>query len=116
MNILGLSIYGVVNLKQGLELRNLATTDSYYYKYTTWDDSYFREDIPISFVVRSGVDYTSENVIRQIETLLQNAKQERYIISDFEINWLTSYKNTPLFNSTNESAFISSYRVSFLAK
>ncbi|KAK3100527.1 hypothetical protein FSP39_021363 [Pinctada imbricata] len=111
MGYLGLSIYGVVNLKQGLELRNLATTDSYYYKYTTWDDSYFREDIPVSFVVRSSVDYSSENVIRQMETLLQKVKQESNIISNFEINWLTSYQNTPLFNSSDESAFISSLRV-----
>ncbi|KAK3100784.1 hypothetical protein FSP39_025281 [Pinctada imbricata] len=105
---LGISIYGTVNLKQGLELRNLATTESYYYKYTTWDATFFREDIPISFVIRSTKDYSSSKVRNDTKSLIQKAKQDSHIISDQGINWLSNFENSTLFNATNEDTFASS--------
>ena len=107
---LGVSIWGIVNLRQGLELRNLATTDSYYYTYSSWDDLYFRQEIPVSFVIRSEMTYSSQSTQDQISSLLQAAKNMGAIDSSFEINWLTEYKNTPLYNDYNETTFVTGLR------
>ena len=103
---LGASIWGIVNLKLGLDLRSLASTDSYYYNYSTWNDLYFRVEIPVNFVIRLGVMYSSQSTQDQISSLLQTAKNLDAIDSSFEVNWLSEYKNTPLYNDYNETAFV----------
>ena len=103
---LGVSIWGVVNLKQGLEIRNLAPTDSYYFTYSTWLDLYFRREIPVSFVIRSEVMYSSQTIQDNIAALLQAAKSLESIDSSAEINWLSAYKNTPLYNNQSEALFV----------
>ena len=103
---LGASIWGIVNFKLGLDLNKLASTDSYYYNYSTWNDLYFRVEIPVSFVIRSEVMYSSHRTQDQITSLLQTAKNMDAIDSSFEINWLSEYKNTPFYHDHNETAFV----------
>ncbi|XP_056013209.1 patched domain-containing protein 3-like [Ostrea edulis] len=38
---IGGSIYGAINLQQGLSLNNLVSDKSYFYIYSVWDESYF---------------------------------------------------------------------------
>ena len=102
----GISLWGTINLKQGLELRNLANSDSYYYKYSTWDNLYFRLDIPISFIVRSEIMYSTQITQNQTKSLLRAAKSNKAIDTSFEINWLAEYKNTRLYNDQNETTFV----------
>ncbi|XP_062587890.1 patched domain-containing protein 3-like [Saccostrea cucullata] len=50
MAYIGASVYGAINLKQGLSLYNLVSDHSYFYKYSVWDEDYFTTEPIITFV------------------------------------------------------------------
>ena len=108
------SIYGITELKEGLELKNLAAEDSYYHKYREWLDNNFRIDTPVSFVIDSELEYSNAENQQLIDTLVKNVKAEATIQDDFEVNWLTDFKSFPGYDNTTEETFIGSLKA-FLA-
>lgn len=102
----GFSIYGVVHLDQGLSLQNLVTEDSFFYKYSMWREKYFRSEIVMSFNVKTTQTYSSSWTQGVIASVFTTAKQDKDIDPSFELNWLTAFKQSALYDDTSESAFI----------
>ena len=51
LGYLSAAIYGTIQLKQGLVLKNLVLDTSYYYRFLTLSDEYFPTRIPVAFVI-----------------------------------------------------------------
>jgi predicted RND superfamily exporter protein len=111
---LGSSIYGCINLQQGLQLFNLVSKDSYFYKYSTWDENYFTTEPIITLCVTSEQEYHRTQTQDIISSLLSRTKMDSYIDNNVEINWLTSYKQSAVYNSATESGFVTGLK-SFLS-
>ena len=111
---LAASIYGVVHLEQGLQLRNLAADDHYFYKYDTWLTDYIPNHIPISFNIKSRLTYSSQSTQDLITSMLTKAHQDASIDDAIEINWLTAYKGDASYTTTSETAFVTNL-VSFIS-
>ncbi|NXK46378.1 PTHD3 protein, partial [Chauna torquata] len=70
---LGGSIYGCTQMKEGIDLRNLASDDSYIIPYYDDDDKYFSEYGPrVMVVVTDSVNYWDESVRGAIEACMQD--------------------------------------------
>ncbi|XP_056009051.1 patched domain-containing protein 3-like [Ostrea edulis] len=108
------SIYGCVNLQQGLQLFNLVSKDSYYYKYSVWDENYFTTEPMITLCVTSEQEYHRSETRNLINSVLSKTKLDSYIDDNVEINWLTSYKQSAHYNAATESNFVSGLK-DFLA-
>ena len=107
---LAAAIYGCVRLKQGLEFKQSVAEDSYYYKYATWTQDYFKRVTPVSFVIDSSDTYSDPTVQTNIEALLKSAKADKYFNSEFELSWLASFKNSPYYDGSSETNFISALK------
>jgi hypothetical protein len=111
---LGSSIYGCINLEQGLQLFNLVSKDSHFYKYSIWDEKFFTTAPIITFCVTSEQEYHRTQTQDIINYLLSRTKMDSYIDNNVEINWLTTYKQSPVYNAATESDFVNGLK-SFLA-
>ncbi|NWI12127.1 PTHD3 protein, partial [Crypturellus soui] len=68
----GGSIYGCTQIREGIDLRNLATDDSYVIQYYNDDDKYFSEYGPrVMVVVNGSVDYWNASVRVAIENCMK---------------------------------------------
>jgi hypothetical protein len=54
------SIYGAMHIKTGMKYSDLVLKDSYYYKFSTWEDGYYGKRHPIAFMVTKALDYAGE--------------------------------------------------------
>lgn len=108
------SIYGIVYLKQGLLLFNLVSKKSYFHTYTTWDNDYFTVEPPIAICIKNENTYSMNSTQSQISSIMTQAKLDAGIDDTFEINWLTAYKQTPFYDDTTETRFVSGLK-SFLS-
>ena len=107
---LAAAIYGCVRLKQGLEYRQLVAEDSYYYKYATWTQDYFKRVTPVSFVIDSSYTYSDPTVQSKIGELLISARDDEYFNSDFELSWLASFRSSLYYDGSSEANFISALK------
>lgn len=103
---LAAAIYGCVNMKQGLRLSNLVNEDSYFYKYSNWDEDEFPRQSPVSFVITRSYEYSKKQTQKLVDDLLTRAHSNNYFDDTFEVNWLKSYKTSTYYNDTTETAFI----------
>lgn len=103
---LGLSIWGTTNLKQGLDLKDLVSKDSYYYSYSSTDHDHFTTEILVSFVIITEQNYNQQAIQLNVNNLLTKAKQDNDILSSFSINWLSEYMNSPLHDPTSDTTFV----------
>lgn len=94
------SIYGALNLKQGLDVHNLVSTDSYYYTYGVWDTTYFTSDPMVTVCITNTHQYHTPQVQNQIRSLILTVKKDDNIDDHFAINWLAVYKESAFYNST----------------
>ncbi|XP_062588601.1 patched domain-containing protein 3-like [Saccostrea cucullata] len=106
LTYLGFSIYGCIHLQQGLQLFNLASEDSYFYKYSLWDEKYYTTEPMIMILVTQTMDYHRSETQNLINSVLYKTKLDNYIDINIEINWLESYKTYPSYNATSESSFV----------
>jgi len=110
---MGASVYGITQMEEGLNLKQLVADDSYYMEFVNLQERHFPYVIPMSIVFESPLTYSDSTVQGQIETLLQNVKSEPTMKDDFEIHWLRSYQQYAGYDESNEAAFISGLK-SFL--
>lgn len=103
---LGFSVYGSINLQEGLELKNLVSDKSYLYKFNLWNNLYFDRKSLVTFFYDLPLEYHTQDTQNEISALAQKIKAHAYISSDFERNWLNAYSQSTLFNSSSELAFI----------
>ena len=89
---LGVAIWGVLNLQQGLDPINLTADDSYFHDFF----DRFRDEYPVinsptvMIGIREPLDYTDENVRNLIDGLLSDFQKGKYFVEDdiFVSSWL----------------------------
>nr|XP_009477444.1 PREDICTED: patched domain-containing protein 3 [Pelecanus crispus] len=114
---LGGSIYGCTKIREGIDLRNLASDGSYVIPYYDDDDKYFSEYGPrVMVVITKSVDYWNETVRLDIENCTQNLEAISYIDKNLSESWLRVYtqlaKGLPI-NINNKSIFIENLNTLF---
>ena len=107
------SIYGAINLEQGLVLRNLFSEDSYYYKYSIVEHDNFPLPIPVSFVIDETLDYRDPEVVRKVNALVEAAQASPMVHRSFEINWLKEFYKAGLPTNGTEMDFANNLRLFF---
>ncbi|KAK7100868.1 patched domain-containing protein 3-like [Littorina saxatilis] len=109
--LLGVSVYGAVNIEQGLKFKDLVLESSYYYDFITTKDKYFPDHIPIGFNILKELDYADGKVQQRVEDLITTAKEDGNILSDFEHCWLTAFLNSAFFKNVSFPQELQSFLV-----
>ncbi|XP_010119971.1 PREDICTED: patched domain-containing protein 3, partial [Chlamydotis macqueenii] len=114
---LGSSIYGCTQIREGINLRNLASDDSYVIPY--YDDSkkYFSAYGPrIMVVITESIDYGNETVRLGIENCMQNLEGISYVDKNLSESWLRIYTklaSSGLINIGNKTLFVNNLPILF---
>ncbi|XP_029935855.1 patched domain-containing protein 3 isoform X1 [Myripristis murdjan] len=88
-----ISIYGCFQIKEGIDLRNLAADDSYVVRYYDDEKAYFSEYGPnIMVVIRGEFSYWDEKHVSDLESCVEDFKNLSFIEKDIFTSWLKSYK------------------------
>ena len=66
------SLYGAINLEQGLSLYNLVSSYSYFHKYSIWDEQYFNVEQVITLCINRRYNYASNVTQDSIGSILNN--------------------------------------------
>ncbi|XP_012938836.1 patched domain-containing protein 3 [Aplysia californica] len=104
---LGMTVWGLTMLKQGLELKNLVLTSSYFHKFQVWDTEDFGVKLPISFVMTNPMDYRSDEGVGAVRNVLDTAQQDVSIDPLVEKCWLMAYGLSSSYNTSTEELFFS---------
>ncbi|XP_071416186.1 patched domain-containing protein 3-like [Pithys albifrons albifrons] len=89
---LGASVYGCTQVREGIDLRNLANDDSYVIPYYDDDEEYFSTYGPrVMVVITESVDYWNQTVRRDIESCAQNLENISYVDKNLSESWLRVY-------------------------
>ncbi|XP_046556189.1 patched domain-containing protein 3-like [Haliotis rubra] len=104
---LGVSIWGTLNFKQGLILKNLVSTDSYYHSYSETYDTHFSSSFPIPFIFGPTTNYTDKNAVNHMESLIDTAKADSGVDENSLICWYYSYRATTAYDNSSNVAFVS---------
>lgn len=107
---LGGSIYGCSQMREGIDLRNLASDDSYVIPYYDDNNKYFSEYGPrIMVVITESVDYWNETVRLSIENCTQNLEGISYVDKNLSESWLSIYTDIAKkahININNKTVFL----------
>ncbi|XP_074689498.1 patched domain-containing protein 3 isoform X2 [Strix aluco] len=108
---LGGSIYGCTQIREGIDLRNLASDDSYVVPYYDDDSKYFSAYGPrVMVVITESVDYWNETVRLGIENCTEKLESISYVDKNYSESWLRVYTSSPQNGSidiNNKTIFIS---------
>ncbi|XP_068261719.1 patched domain-containing protein 3 [Nyctibius grandis] len=114
---LGGSIYGCTQIREGIDLRNLARDDSYVIPYYDDEQKYFSAYGPrVMVVITESVDYCNETVRLGIENCIQNLEGISYVVKNLSESWLRVYTglgNSGLISISNKTLFINNLPVLF---
>ncbi|OWF47217.1 Patched domain-containing protein 3 [Mizuhopecten yessoensis] len=102
MGYIGMSIYGAVNVSQNFKVSYLVPEDSYVYRYLTWTERDFPNEVVVSFVIHRELDYTDHAIQSKVAAMLKRARIEPLIQRKREINWLLGYKQSRFYNVSND--------------
>lgn len=105
------AIIGAVSLKQGLLLFNLVSENSYFHTYSTWDDKYFTMEPVIAICIKYEQAYYMHSTQVEISKTIAQAKLDKGIDDAFEINWLSAYRQSSLYDNTSETNFMASLKI-----
>lgn len=107
---LGFSVFGTVQLQQGLSLYNLVSEESHFYEYSLLDEQFFKTEPVIMLSINGKYNYSSPNIQAMIKTILTTAKNDKDIDEQFEISWLESYKNSTYYDIKSSKHFLNGLR------
>lgn len=114
---LGGSIYGCTQIREGIDLRNLANDDSYVIPYYDDDEKYFSTYGPrVMVVITESVDYWNESVRFDIESCVQNLENISYVDRNLSESWLRVYTELAkggLVNINNKTDFLNKLTIMF---
>ncbi|XP_069787931.1 patched domain-containing protein 3-like [Narcine bancroftii] len=92
LGYLAASIYGCLQLKEGIDLRNLSFDDSYVIKFYDSESDFFSVYGPrVMVTVTEPVDYWNYNVRNEIENCMGRLENLSYVDSDLSESWLRAY-------------------------
>ncbi|XP_053873627.1 LOW QUALITY PROTEIN: patched domain-containing protein 3-like [Malaclemys terrapin pileata] len=96
------SIYGCTQVKEGIDLRNLASDDSYVVQYYDWEDEYFSEYGPrIMVTITENVPYWNLSIRNDIENCMESLENNSYVDRNLSESWLRMYANVARIGSLN---------------
>ncbi|KAM8812742.1 patched domain-containing protein 3 [Rhynchonycteris naso] len=114
------SIYGCLQVQEGLDLRNLASDDSYIIPYFNVEERYFSVYGPrVMVIVTKSVDYWDKDARQLLEICLTDFENSKYVDKSLTEFWLREYveymkRNTRDVNDKNTFInSISSFLVDF---
>ncbi|NXD60505.1 PTHD3 protein, partial [Corvus moneduloides] len=114
---LGGSVYGCTQIREGIDLRNLANDDSYVIPYYDDDEKYFSTYGPrVMVVITESVDYWNETVRLGIESCAQNLENISYVDKNLSESWLRVYTELAkrgLININSKTDFFNNLTVLF---
>ncbi|XP_007420835.1 patched domain-containing protein 3 [Python bivittatus] len=91
---LGSSIYGCFNVKEGIDLRNVATDDSYIVPYYDVEDRYLSLYGPrVMVIVTESIAYWNASVRADLENCMNILENSSYVEKNFSESWLRIYQN-----------------------
>jgi len=93
---LGFSALGIYNMKEGLQLPNLAMEDSQVVPHFKINDKYFRDfTYRLQVVLPDTLDYFDEEVQKQLFQMIETLENSKYISNNtnFRQFWLTEFLN-----------------------
>uniref|UniRef100_H3AQE2 Patched domain containing 3/pseudo n=2 Tax=Latimeria chalumnae TaxID=7897 RepID=H3AQE2_LATCH len=91
---LTISIYGCLQIKEGMDYHNMADDKSYIMKYYDFEGAYFSEYGPrIMVAVTDKVEYWDQTVQENIEKCMKRFENYTYVDKSFTESWLRVYKN-----------------------
>ncbi|CAC5403640.1 unnamed protein product [Mytilus coruscus] len=102
---LGVTSWRASKFREDLDLRNLVSKDSYYYKFYDTNIKRFSQGFFVSFNIRSETDYRKAINVGNINSVLKKAKEDKDIFDNFQLSWLDSYMESPEFDNTTLSNF-----------
>ncbi|XP_054447549.1 patched domain-containing protein 3-like [Pteronotus mesoamericanus] len=86
------SIYGCFQVKEGLDLRNLASDDSYITPYFNVEEQYFSDYGPrVMVIVTEPLDYWDKYARQKLEKCLTDFENNDYVDKDLTEFWLHEY-------------------------
>ncbi|KAH1176637.1 hypothetical protein KIL84_010339 [Mauremys mutica] len=99
---LATSIYGCTQMKEGIDLQNLASDDSYVIRYYDWEDEYFSEYGPrIMVTITENVPYWNLSIRNDIENCMESLENNSYVDKSLSESWLRMYENVARIGSLN---------------
>ncbi|XP_078391710.1 patched domain-containing protein 3-like [Cetorhinus maximus] len=94
MGYLAISIYGCYNIKEGIDVRNLANDYSYVIKFYDDESDFFTKYGPRVMVsVTESVEYWNSTVQDEIEICMVKFEQVPYVDRELSESWLRTYIN-----------------------
>ena len=88
------SIYGCFRVEEGLDLRNLASDDSYITPYFNVEEEHFSTYGPRVMVIVTGVlDYWDKDARQRLEKCLADFENSEYVDENLTEFWLREYVN-----------------------
>ncbi|XP_045675967.1 patched domain-containing protein 3 [Phyllostomus hastatus] len=86
------SIYGCFQVKEGLDLRNLASDDSYITPYFNVEEKYFSDYGPrVMVIVTEPLDYWDKYARQKLERCLRDFENNGYVDKSLTEFWLQEY-------------------------
>ncbi|XP_023448144.2 patched domain-containing protein 3 [Dasypus novemcinctus] len=86
------SIYGCFQVREGLDLRNLASDDSYITPYYDIDEEYFSNYGPrVMVVVTASVEYWDKDIRQKLEQCMKDFEHNAYVDKNLTEFWLRTY-------------------------
>ncbi|XP_051872461.1 patched domain-containing protein 3-like [Pristis pectinata] len=86
------SIYGCLQIKEGIDLRNLAFDDSYVIKFYDAERDFFSEYGPrVMVTVTEPVDYWDSTIQDEIETCMGRLENNSYVDHELSESWLRAH-------------------------
>nr|XP_056713093.1 patched domain-containing protein 3-like [Euleptes europaea] len=111
LGYLGSSIYGCTQVKEGIDLRNLANDNSYVVQYYNWYEEYFKEYGPrVMVIVAESIPYWNSSVYADLENCMESIENSTYINKYLSESWLRMYvsiANQMSLDIGDRSSFIS---------
>uniref|UniRef100_A0A8C5Q1N4 Patched domain-containing protein 3 n=1 Tax=Leptobrachium leishanense TaxID=445787 RepID=A0A8C5Q1N4_9ANUR len=87
------SVFGCVQIQEGIDIRHLANHGSYLTHYFNVDALYFSEYGPrVMVVISNKMDYWEIKTRQDIEACMQELEGNYYVAKEFSVSWLRSYE------------------------
>ncbi|KAK3583399.1 hypothetical protein CHS0354_040365 [Potamilus streckersoni] len=112
---LGASVYGIINMQEGLEFKQTVNDDSYFHKFAVLNEA-FSQEFPIMFVVERPYDYFNTTVRARINEVVNQAVLSASMQNSSMLSWLSTYINSPFFNTISSEEFIPNLKDKFLTQ
>ncbi|XP_047375887.1 LOW QUALITY PROTEIN: patched domain-containing protein 3 [Sciurus carolinensis] len=86
------SIYGCFQVQEGLDLRNLASDDSYITPYFNIEEDYFSDYGPrVMVIVTESINYWEEDVRKKLEKCMETFEENDFVDKNLTEFWLREY-------------------------